>query len=778
MPDQPTKFALGIPGVNLEEVERPNVPATEPPPLPINEKLKIVGKPAPRMDGRLKVTGAAKFTADVSLPGMLYGKMVTSTITAGKIISIDTSAAEAMPGVKAIHILERDLAGGQAADDQSSKYPAVRYAGQPLAAVAATSPIIAQLAADAIKIEYEPSPWVVDIERARLPDAPQVFAATVQQGEAGGGGGGVARGSQKQGNVMAQPRSGPSAQQLAAAFAGADVVVEADFKTQVQTHSPLETHGVVADWKPEMLTVYASTQGTNGVRDELATVFKLPQSKVRVITDFMGGGFGAKFGAGNWGVLATNLSRKAGAPVKLMCDRKEQHTCTGNRPSSNQKLRIGAKADGTLAAIHLVNYGTAGTSTGAGVARPIQQMYPCPVKVIEESEIFTHAGPGTSMRAPGSPPGAFALEQVIDELAEKLKLDPVAYRERIDTHEARKEERRVGVERFGWSKRHAPGADTGPIKRGMGFAQSVWGRSFTRGATCEVRISKDGSVEALSAVQDIGTGIRTALAMCIAEEFALQVSDITIRIGDTTLPQGTPSGGSVTTNSMTPVARNAAYQVKLKLFEQVAPVLGVSASDLMLADGKVVSKTDPSKSLPFKNAAARLNVDQISAQATRTNDYANNNGMMGGVQFAEVSVDTQTGIIRVERMLAVQDCGRPINPLGIESQMNGAIIQGLSYALYEDRILDRQTGFMVNPNFEQYKIAGATEIPQIETILIETYAARSSTDAAGIGEPALVPTAAAIANAVYNAIGVRIRQIPMTPKTVLAALAAAKKNAT
>ena len=407
-------------------------------------------------------------------------------------------------------------------------------------------------------------------------------------------------------------------------------------------------------------------------------------------------------------------------------------------------------------------------------------MYQCPVKVTEEYDIFTHAGPAAAFRAPGHPQGAFALEQAIDELAEKLGIDALALRDKIDAHEARKVERKIGAERVGWKDRHPPGADTGPVKRGLGVAQSVWYRmASVRDSAVEIRITHDGSVELLSAVQDIGGGIRTALAQVAAEELGLTPADITVHIGDTNNPPGPASGGSVTTNSITPAARNAAYLAKKQLLEQIAPLLGAQPDELVMADGKVFAKGDPSKSLSFKSAAAKMKSEQLSAQARRSEDYPtdsagggrqNTAGQLGGVQFAFVAVDTQTGIVKVERIVAVHDCGRPINPMGVQSQINGGVIQGISYALYENRILDRQTGLMVNPNLEQYKIAGARETPIIEPILIEQYWARSSTDAAGIGEPATVPTAAAIANAVYNAIGVRIRQIPMTPGVVLAAL--------
>jgi xanthine dehydrogenase YagR molybdenum-binding subunit len=793
VPGRLETILVGIPQSpnGLKPAER-RVAETDPPPMAPNKELKHVGKPTPRWDGRAKVTGAARYTADVKLPGMLYGRMITSPHPHAKIKSIDTSAAEKAPGVKAVHVLERLRDVAQLQDPSKeipSKYPIVRFAGQPIGGVAADTAAQAEAAARLVKVEYELLPFVTDVHRAREPNAPVVFPGPANQGGTGGGGGG-ARGVPQVGNVRGPAKGGTrdlAEGALEKALADSEVVVEGEFHTQVQTHSPLETHGVVVDFKDDGITCYASTQGTASVRNELAEVFEMP-GKVRVITEYMGGGFGSKFGMGNYGMLAAHLSKKAKAPVKLMLDRKDEHLSVGNRPDSHQKLKVGAKKDGTLTAIHLVNYGTGGVGTGAGASRPAQALYPCPVIATEDYDVFTHAGPAAAFRAPGHPQGVFAFEQMIDELAEKLGMDVLDLYEKIDVNtdrsDAHRIERKIAAERFGWKeKRRPPASDKGPIKRGVGVAQSLWGRFNSRDASCEVRITRDGSVELLSGVQDIGTGIKTALAQVVAEELGLKPTDIMIRIGDTRYPVGPGSGGSVTTNSITPPARNAAWQVKRMLLEQVAPSLGANGpDDLVMADGKVALKSDPSKSLSFRAAAGKLKTEDVTATAKRSDEYTQNKlrpdgkggagvpGSLGGVQFVEVAVDTETGVVKVERVLAVHDCGRPINPLGLESQINGGIIQGISYALYENRLLDRNTGMMVNPNLEQYKITGSMETPVIECLLIEDYAGRSSTDAAGIGEPATVPTAAAVANAVYNAIGVRVRSIPMTPAVVLAAL--------
>jgi xanthine dehydrogenase YagR molybdenum-binding subunit len=331
-------------------------------------------------------------------------------------------------------------------------------------------------------------PFVVDMEKARQPDAPLVFTGKAEQAGTAGGGGGP-RNVPQHGNVR-----GPAKQSrgdVEKGFAEADLIVEGEYRTQVQTHSALETHGLVADWKPDQLTVYASTQGTSSVRDELAAVFKLKKANVRVITEFMGGGFGAKFGAGNYGVLATNLSKKAGAPVRLMLDRRQEHLCVGNRPSSSQKVKIGAKKDGTITAIQVINFGTAGTGTGAGATGPAQNLYKCENLLTEDSDVFTHAGPSAAFRAPGHPQGAFALEQAIDELAEKLSIDPLELRDKIDASEARAQERKIGAARIDWSSRRKPASDSGPIKKGMGVAQSIWYRFMSQDSHAEVRVKRD-----------------------------------------------------------------------------------------------------------------------------------------------------------------------------------------------------------------------------------------------------------------------------------------------
>jgi xanthine dehydrogenase YagR molybdenum-binding subunit len=761
----------------LTEVER-SVPAEEAPPLAPNAKLEWIGKPVRRIAGRAKATGAARYTVDVKLPGMLHARLLRSPHPHARLLGLELGAARAHPGVRALLALNENVGRAvEAPPAGGAEARRVLYVGDVVAGVAADTPAAAEAALGLIKANYQPLPFVVDLEGARLPGAPRVFERPVHgENYAGAIAGGEP--PPQTGNVRG-PNTAGSRGDAAAGLARAEVVVEGEFRTQVQTHCCMETHAVVADWRADGLTVYMSTQFTAGIRRELAHVFGLPLGRVRVVVDAIGGGFGSKSGAGNYVRAAVRLSRAARAPVRIVLDRREEQIDSGNRPATVQKMRIGAKRDGALEAIALEAYGTAGVALGAGVGFIAQGMYDCPNFAIAQSDVFVNAGPGCAMRAPGNVPGAFALEQLVDELAEKLGIDPLALRDRIDPSPVRREERRRGAARFGWGRRRAPGADRGPLKRGIGVAQSLWSANVVTNASCEVRILRDGSVEILSSVQDIGSGIGTVLAQVVAEEMGLRPEDIAVRIGDTDFPAGPPSYGSLTTASITPPARNAAHRALRLLLEAAAPALGADPARLVARGGRIET-ADGARSLSFREAAARLRAEYASALATRGDDYggfgrkfgdmAQARTSLGGVQFAEVAVDVETGIVRVERVVAAQDCGRPMNPRQIESQVQGGVLMGLSYALYENRVIDRHTGHVLNADLEHYKIARSMEVPAIELVLLENYQGESATDAYGIAEPANIATAPAIANAVYNAIGVRLRTLPMTPAAVLAAL--------
>jgi len=777
---------VGIAGGAVSAEPR-TVPDNEAKPWPMNGGLAVVGKPTARLDGRAKVTGEARYTSDVVLPGMLHARRVVSPHAHAMVRRVDTRKAEQLAGVRAVFVVKKQE-GATLVDpstEQNGTFPRIRYAGQCVAAVAATTPDIAEEAARLVEVEYEVLPAATTLDGAMQPSAPLVYSTRVNMGGSAGGGGASSDLAQH-GNLRGPTQL--SEGNVEAALAASVHKVSGTFRTQVQTHSPMEPHGIVADWKPDKLTVYVSTQGTATVRDELATVFDLPRTKVHVQCEHMGGGFGAKFGAGHFGVVAAELSRRAKAPVRLILDRREQHAAVGNRPSTLQQLTLGAARDGKLAAIDLVSHGTSGIATGAGVGWAAAKLYPAPAVRTRQYDVFTHAGPGAAFRAPGMPQGMFALDQLIDELAERTGVDPLALRDQLDVDApggaatqpdrvARKLERRIGADRIGWARRGKPGAEKGPVKTGIGVGTSMWRRIVDMASACEVRIARDGSVQLRSSVMDIGTGTRTALAMVLAEDLGLTPAQIDVQIGDTQWPIGPASGGSKTLVGITPAVRQAAHAARTKLLAAVARKLGVAASELRVVPGRIEAIGDPAKGLPWKQACAAITTDEIAVIASRPNDWQGPpaNGY-GGVQFAQVQVDTQTGVIRVLKVVAVQECGRLINPLAVQSQINGGILHGISWALFEDRRLDEKTGRMLNANLDQYKVLGAKDTPFIEVILLDQYVGLTNTDAHGIGEPANVATAAAVANAVYNAIGVRIRELPMTPRAVLAALRKAKRS--
>ncbi|HUL79581.1 MAG TPA: molybdopterin cofactor-binding domain-containing protein, partial [Vicinamibacteria bacterium] len=479
-------------------------------------------------------------------------------------------------------------------------------------------------------------------------------------------------------------------------------------------------------------------------------------------------------------VVACRLAKKAGAPVKLMLNRQEEQLCTGNAPGVLMQVRLGAKRDGTLTAIHFRSHTEGGIAQSARTGGPAGNVYAQCLNVkLEEHDVFTNAGPTCALRAPGHPQGAFGLECAMDELAHRLGMDPLEFRRKNETHPFRKAYYDVGAKAIGWERRNAtPGAAPSPKKRGIGMANGNWYVLFREAVAAEVRVHRDGSVELFHGAQDLGTGIRTALAVIAAEELGLQPADVTVHVGDTDFPPGGTSGGSTTTNSSGPAARLAAHQARTRIAALAARLLNAKPDELEFVGGAIVVAASPERKVSFREAAQKMPGELIACLAERPKQFETVRQDLAATQFAEVEVDVETGAIRVLKMVAVNNCGIPINPLTAENQVIGAQIQGASWALFEHRTLDRNVGTMVNPNLEAYKLLCPADMFESVVILTEGANAGNNTSATGIAEPAFVPTLAAIANAVYNATGVRLRQLPMTPGRVLAALANARKGGT
>lgn len=692
----------------------------------------VIGTRVPRKDATAKVTGQAKYACDVILPGMLFAVGVRCPHASATVLTVDASAAAALPGVRGV---------------LSFSGKRVRFAGDEVAVVAADTLQQARDAARAIVVTYDVYPAVVTTEDAMATGAPPVFETKANVG--------TPRVSEK-GNITQ-------------GFTEAAAIVEREYRTQVQTHSPMETHGAVVRWTDEThIEAWVSTQGTFSAQSDLASYFSLPTTNVRVYCDFIGGGFGSKIGAGSYGIDAAELSRMTGKPVRYVYDRREEQLSAGNRPDSIQKLKVGARADGTLSAIQLSGYATGGTGGGAGFGAPARDLYTVANYRTEEVQVYTNCGPAASMRAPGNPQGVFPLESAIDELAYKLNMDPVQLRVLNDPYPLRREQFTKGAERFGWSTRNpVAGAGTGPVKRGVGVAACTWTNGGQPGCEVWVTVYTDGRVLVQNGAQDLGTGTKTWMAMLVAEELGLSVDRVEIQMGDTTLPYGPLSGGSTTTPTLAPPTKQAGTKARDAVAAVVAPVLGATASDLVFANNTITAPNG--KSLSFTAGCAYLTgVTKVSG--TRTDQMKFQQDTVTGVQFAEVEVDTRTGVIRVLRVLAVHNAGRILNLLTAESQVIGGVIQGMNYALYEERIMERNLGIMLNANLEGYKIGGSKDMPTIDAWVMDVSTGGTSVGAVGLGEPPIIPTAAAIGNAVYHATGVRVCELPMTPTRVLKAL--------
>jgi xanthine dehydrogenase YagR molybdenum-binding subunit len=695
----------------------------------------VLGTRVKRLDGPDKVTGRAKYTFDISRPRMLYARVVRSPHPHARVVSVDLSAANGMPGVKAALIWR----------DPATQNNRVMFQGDEVAAVAADTEEHAIDAARAIKVEYEILPHVTIVERALSGAAPEVFTG---------------------GNVRAaQPQS---AGDLTAGFGAAAHVIEETYETQVITHTCMESHGTVCEWDGDKLTAWISTQGINGARENFASALGIPQANVRAICQYMGGGFGSKaLSVGAEGLICAKLAKAANAPVKLMLDRKEEHLATGNRPSAASRIKAGVAADGTITGFDAESWGTGGAGATAGF--PLPYIYRIPNRRRTHKDVFTNTAQQRPMRAPGHPQGSFNTEIMMDELADKVKMDPVEFRIRNLPPEAPNamwgSYLREGAAEFGWDKRHPTGDKTpGPIKRGMGCSINTWGGGGRGPAPAHCEIASDGGVVMRLGTQDLGTGTRTLVAVVTSDALGLQPAQVRPEIGDTLYGVSSTSGGSTTAASVSPGIRIAAVKALDSLKEKIAPVLGVEPASLVASGGRIHVKDDPAKGMSWADACKHVGPQPIVAEGDWRPGMSSST--TSGAQFAEALVDVETGIVKVTRVLVVQDCGLVVSRLTAESQCYGGVIGSLNFALFEDRILDRNTGQMVNPNMEWYLLAGMSDIPRIDVRLKD----QPERGVIGIGEPPTVATAAAIALAVRNAIGVTVRSLPLTPARVLGAM--------
>lgn len=729
------------------------------------KKAKLIGKAVDRVDGYDKVSGTAEFTFDVHLPQMAHARILRSPHPHAQIKRIRTSRAEALPGVLAV-ITRENTPKTPWYGDTFIFNPHSRYIGDEVACVAAETEEIAEEALRLIEVDCEILPFVTDPVKAAEGAIPPFHEA---------------------GHLLYGKAEEYQRGDIDAGFAGADVMVEDSFTTQVAVHNTMEPHCSVVNWEGNKLKVWDSTQGIYHVRDQLAEFFKLPSSNVQVTTRYMGGGFGSKLRAGKHTVMAALLSRRIGRPVRIALDRREQNLSAGNRPDSIQRLKIGAKSDGTLTAMSFSALGSSGAySASSRCFWPFMTMYKCENVSVEQRSAFTNLGKGAPFRAPGHPQGTFALDSILDELAEKIGIDPLDLRLKnyaeIDqvsgqpyTSKKLREAYKQGARRFGWrAKFRPPGSDKGPVKRGVGLASQIWWGGGGPPAGVTVKLNRDGSVSAIAGSQDLGTGTCTFIAQIVAEALEIPVQRVEVTLGKTAVgPYCPSSGGSVTAPSVAPAANDAAMQVRDTLIEGAAAILEAPKEKLVYRDGTISVGGDSGRRLTIGEVIGEMREQTIVRTGLRA---ANPEGYMiqtFGVQFAEVEVDTMTGKVRVIKIVAAHDVGRTLNRKLLENQFEGGIIMGISLALLEERIVDEYTGKVLTTNLHDYKLPTVLDTPEIETIVVDNHdTTANSLGVKGVGEPPIIPTAGAIANAVYNAIGVRIRSLPITPDKVLTALQA------
>jgi len=664
-----------------------------------------------------------------------------------------------MPGVRGA--LTADDVPGIKLDGVQLFDRTIYYASQPIAAICADTLEIAERAVRDTRIEIEPLPHAIDAASALADNAPRV---------------------KPHGNShRASPRV-VNRGDIEAGLRDADVTIMREYRTPVALHSALEPHGAVAAWSGDRVTVWESTQGIFNTRADIADAFGLPLSSVRVVKNYMGGGFGAKNGASSAAYTAVALSRKLRRPVRCLFDREGEQTDAGNRTATVQRVTLAARRDGTLTAISLdatIPLGIGGWLSSP--ARMYLDMYRCANVRTSETFVFTNAAPMASFRAPGNVEGGFGLESAMDVLARELDMDPLELRRRNYADHDQDKKRRYsakhldecytrGAERFGWSRARSQKRDENArVRRGVGMASIVWGAGGGPPAYATVRINGDGSIEVLTGAQDLGTGARTVMAQIAAEVLGAKIEDVRTVLGDTErLPFASNSWGSITTASVGPAVRVAAEEARDALFEAAAGMLETEPEDLESRDSEIHAKSSD-RCLLFREVCERLGDVMIIGQGSRGPNPPNTALSAFGAQFTEVEVDTETGRVRVLRIVSAHDSGRIVNPTLAESQLEGGIIQGLGYALFEERVLDSRTGLPLNPTLHDYKIPTIADVPAIDAFFVDIPdPVANHTGAKGVAEPPIIGTAPAIANAVLDALGVEVAEIPMTPWRVLA----------
>jgi CO/xanthine dehydrogenase Mo-binding subunit len=708
--------------------------------------LTVVGHDAVRQDARERVRGEARYTADIQLPGMLHTAVLRSPHAHARVKAIDLAAALALPGVH----------GALGPGDAKGLEDEPGFCGAAVAAVAADTFAQARRAVEAINIEWELLEAILDPEEAVRREQFTTPSSTYERGD------------------------------FDKALESADVVIEGTYRTSVVLHNSMETHQSVCEWVGDTLNVYTSTQYIWGVRSAVAEELGMPGDKVRVVCEYMGGGFGSKNDPGEYTFVAAELAKRTGRPVRCALTRREENTAAGNRNLTIQRLKVGARSDGTIVALggEFIN-GVGWSGWSATTDGPMQMLYSCDnVRTVRHGAKI-NMPPMKAFRAPGFVEGTFGLECLIDELAAKLELDPLELRRKnyADSNDGTPYSSKNLMECYDlavkhWDRREEVRArSTDTWKHGVGMASQIWYGGGGPPSFAWTRVGSDGRVTVVTAMQDIGTGTRTAMAQIAAEELGVPLDRVSVVLGDSARgPYATLSAGSSTTPSVGPAVRAAAADAKRQIIEIAAQRHHLEERVLDIKDG-VVFSADGNLSQPLEQLLEILENSQILGKGGRGPNPTGMSVLTFGVQVVEVAVDVETGEVRVERVAAAHDVGRIINPLGARSQVEGGIIQGVGHTLSEQRLHDPETGRILTTSLDAYRMPTIADIPEIVCEFVDKPDEHlTNLGSKGIGEPPIIPLAAAVANAIRHATGADVHELPITREEMLRALEAARQK--
>ena len=748
--------------------------------------LNVAGTSVVRRDLEVKLTGEARYTADLKLPGMLYGAILRSPHPHADILSVDATEALRLPGVRAV-VTPFDATYGRLAPDMSILDTRVRFVGDEVVAVAADDPDTARAALELIRVEYAVLPHYMTPEAALAPDAVAIHP-----------GGNLALGE-----VMSLERGS-----VAKGFAAADVVLEGDFEIPTHSAAPLEPRTALASWGEDEetdLTVWKTTRGVHVDRDALAGALGLASHRVRVVGPFLGAGYGNKDETRLAGIAAV-LSHRAGRPVRVEYSREDEFIAGRVRHAAKIHIRAGFKADGSITAIEasaLLDTG-AYIASGAGVARRTGQgilyLYHCANAKYEAHLAYTNRPTAGSYRALGAPQGHFALESLMDRAAEHFGMDPLDFRRKNHVRSEGQPGQRttpldqvidsqpleggipfssnglqqcleLGAEAFGWRDYQPEESPDPALKRGRGMSIMIYRGGPGSPSAAEVRVEKSGTIKLITGLMDVGEGATTVLPQMTAEILGAEYEQVETVFADS---RGTPdapiTAGSTATFSTGTAVVQAANEVRESLMEIASAGLEVPVYDLDAAQGWVYVRSDPSRRMALAEVASRMDGDELSATASIIPGSTRHIVNSFGAHFVEVEVDTDTGRVRILRYVAAHDSGRIINPRAALNQAEGAVSQMLGFALSEEMVTDAATGVTLNPGYLEHKSPTIQDYPDIQLIFADIVDPVGPLGAKGLGEVPTVGPAPAIANAIYNATGVRLRRTPFTPDRVLAAL--------